>query len=410
MKKNFLLLCGLACSLLLVASCDREDTEWKSIPSEQIHAGTENVRFTVNGEETESGGVQVKTVSGSEAVVTLNGIVPGYETITVKAGLSKTSESGVYALKGSAIMPEGPSIILKTKTSPLIGVYEIKVEGTVSIEGAADVRIVSSLTELGKGTLEGSWKVNRIASAVDGAPVTGPLWFEWTFAESSVYAGMSEYAKAAAAMLGVVYADYLDQINLLSDGNVTVNFWDGDIDSALPELDEEGKNYIYGNSHDDVWAETDADNEVFWFTRDGYLYLVPNADALVDDDEAVSLDDLTEVMTALQSMDVDVVALIAELQKIQKNGVAFKYDQQGDALKIYVDKGMCDPVINAFIPALPYVDAYFNAMKDSEDESEKAMYNEIKVYLAMMGMENPSDFAKLWKDTTGFRIELNFTK
>ncbi len=417
MRKNILLLSGLVCSLFLLASCDKEnkgDTAWKAIPSEEVTAGSESADFTVNGVKSESGSVSVKAESASAATVTLNAIVPGYEQILVPVSLSKSEEDGLYSFAGSVIMPEGPSILLKTKTSEVIGVYEITVDGSISLEGKVVAKVNTAVTELGKGTLEGTWKVNRVAPIVNEAPTTGPIWFEWTLKESSTYVTVPNIAKVASVVLGAKYANCLDQFSLLADGNVTVKCWTEDTDKDnSPQPDETGENYIYGSTHDS-WVTTDADNQAFWFCRDSYLYIVPDADVLADasegEDDAITPEKINEILQLLKGFGADTDALSAELAKIQKNGIALKYDQQGEALKLYVDKAMCDPFVNAFIPALPAFDQLLESLLESDDEDVKASAESVKFILTMLGLEKPSDFATLWNDTTTFQIELNFTK
>lgn len=416
MRKNILLLSGLVCSLFLIASCDKEnkgDTAWKAIPSQEVTAGNEGADFTVNGVKSESGAVSVKAESASAATVTLNGIVPGYEQVLVPVSLSKAEEEGLYSFSGSVIMPEGPSILLKTKTSEVVGVYEIIVDGSISLEGKVVAKVNTAVTPEAKGTLEGTWKVNRVAPIENEVPTTGPVWVEWTVKDSSPYSLVPNIAKVASIVLGAKYANCLDEISLLADGNVTLKCWTEDADQDnTPTVDESGKNYIYGSTHDQ-WVRTNADNQAFWFCRDSYLYIVPNADVLSDASEgedAITEESIKEVLQVLKGFGADVDALGAELVKIQKNGVAFKYDQPGEALKIYVDKAMCDPIVNALIPALPACDQLLEELLNSDDESVKQTAQSVKMALTMIGLEKPSDFATLWNDTVKFRIELNFTK
>ncbi len=408
MKKNFLLLGGLICSLFLIASCDKENenSEWKSIPSEEISAAS--ATFTVNGVKSTSGGVTVNAESATSANVVLNGIVPGYETITVPAALSTTDEAGIYSFTGSTIMTEGPSILLKSTAVETQEGFQISVTGTISLDGAAEVAVTTSLSNEFKGTLVGTWKVNRVAPVEDEAPVSGPVWINWTLKESSSYALLPNYAKIGSILLGSQYTDHFDAFTLLDNGTMALKIWDGDTDDNSPTPDADG-NYVYGSTHED-WIDLPLENQVFWFVKDGYFYLVPNADALVDDDDAITSEKIAEVLEELEVMQVDTEALKAELAKIQKNGIAFKYTQEADALKIYVDKAMIDPFITALAPALPYIDIMFEEMGRSEDESEQETYKEIKVVLKMLGLEKPSDLQKVWADTTEFQIELNFTK
>ena len=96
--------------------------------------------------------------------------------------------------------------------------------------------------------------------------------------------------------------------------------------------------------------------------------------------------------------------------KIIKNGVALKYTQKDDALKIYVDKSQCDPFVKSFIPALPLLDQMYEELKKSTDESDQQTVQMIQLVFTMMGIEKPSDFEGMWNATEIFQIELNFKK
>lgn len=55
-----------------------------------------------------------------------------------------------------------------------------------------------------------------------------------------------------------------------------------------------------------------------------------------------------EILAQLKEFGVDVNALNAELQKILQRGVELKYSLDGDSLRIYVDKALCDPIVKLF--------------------------------------------------------------
>ena len=169
---------------------------------------------------------------------------------------------------------------------------------------------------------------------------------------------------------------------------------------------------IYGNDHNDKWLESPAANFAFWYVRDGMLYVVPNAAAFADegDDTNIDLGSLQEELQKLAAVGVDVNTLTAEVMKIMKNGVALKYTQKDDALKIYVDKSQCDPFVKSFIPALPLLDQMYEELKKSTDESDQQTVQMIQLVFTMMGIEKPSDFEGMWNATEIFQIELNFKK
>ena len=110
--------------------------------------------------------------------------------------------------------------------------------------------------------------------------------------------------------------------------------------------------------------------------------MVPNVAALAGDDENAdfmtrdnlpsgdsSLSDIMDLLNDLKELGVDVKALMPQIQQIMKSGFRFKYSQENGALELYADKEMCDPIINAFLPALPKLDELLAGMADNPDIS-----------------------------------------
>ena len=153
--------------------------------------------------------------------------------------------------------------------------------------------------------------------------------------------------------------------------------------------------------------------------------MVPNVAALAGDDENAdfmtrdnlpsgdsSLSDILDLLNDLKELGVDVKALMPQIQQIMKSGFRFKYSQENGALELYADKEMCDPIINAFLPALPKLDELLAGMATNPDISaeEKAQLAAIMQLMKAFGLEKPSDFVPLWQNTQTFRISINLVK
>ena len=301
-------------------------------------------------------------------------------------------------------------------------IYVVTVEGDINVEGKVNAKVTTNLSENFRGTLANTWNINRIAPIVNDVPSTGVVWITWTFNDAK-YANATAIAMLAGSMMGGLLSNYLDAVTFCPDGNITARYWEdednqegGNILEKLfkyaPQEDEKGENMIYGNDHNDKWLESPAANFAFWYVRDGMLYVVPNAAAFADegDDTNIDLGSLQEELQKLAAVGVDVNTLTAEVMKIIKNGVALKYTQKDDALKIYVDKSQCDPFVKSFIPALPLLDQMYEELKKSTDESDQQTVQMIQLVFTMMGIEKPSDFEGMWNATEIFQIELNFKK
>lgn len=422
MKRKFLFLGCLLGSALLLASCgkDKVDETWKTLPQDEIAIENGNAHFMVNGIDSKKGTVKVVAKSATEADVTLTGIVPGYNTVLVNATLEK-GENSTYTFAGKAALTENPAIFT-LKSVAQNPIYVVTVEGDINVEGKVNAKVTTNLSENFRGTLANTWNINRIAPIVNGVPSTGVVWITWTFNDTK-YAGATNLALVAGSMMGGLLSNYLDAVTFCPDGNITARYWEdednqegGNILEKLvkyaPQEDEKGENMIYGNDHNDKWLESPAANFAFWYVRDGMLYVVPNAAAFADegDDTNIDLGSLQTELQKLAAVGVDVTTLTAEVMKIMKNGVALKYTQEGDALKIYVDKAQCDPFVKSFIPALPLLDQMYEELKKSTDESDQQTVQMIQLVFAMVGIEKPSDFEGMWNATETFQIELNFKK
>lgn len=422
MKRKFLFLGCLLGSALLLASCgkDEVDETWKTLPKDEIAIENGNAHFAVNGIDSKKGTVKVVAKSATEADVTLTGIVPGYNTVLVNATLEK-GENSTYTFAGKAALTENPAIFT-LKSVAQNPIYVVTVEGDINVEGKVNAKVTTNLSENFRGTLADTWNINRIAPIVNGVPSTGVVWITWTFNDTK-YAGATNLALIAGSMMGGLLSNYLDAVTFCPDGNITARYWEeeneqegGNLLEKLfkyaPQEDEKGENMVYGNDHNDKWLESLAANYAFWYVHDGMLYVVPNAAAFADEDDDTNVDlgSLQEELQKLAAVGVDVTTLTAEVMKIMKNGVALKYTQEGDALKIYVDKAQCDPFVKSFIPALPLLDQMYEELKKSTDENDQQTVQMIQLVFTMLGIEKPSDFEGMWNATETFQIELNFKK
>ncbi len=427
MKKTLFWSCTLLGSLLLLASCkkdEEDDQTWKTIPQEEVSIEGGNAVFTVNGAQQSRGSVKVVATSSSQAQVTLTGIVPGYDEVNFTASLEK-GDNSIYTFSGTSLLTDGPSIAT-LKSDMVHFVYRVSIKGEISLDGLVKASVTTQLSDECKGGLEGSWPIKRVAPVVNGAATAGPVWVNWTFTDSK-YEGATVIGQLAGTMLGGVLANYLDEVTFTADGNITAKYWEdpesegssdeGDsfdiqkIFEYQPVLDETNNSYVYGNKHEDKWLESPVANYAFWFVRDGMLYVVPNLSVLSEDgDTSLDMGSLSESLQSLKALGVDVNTLTAEIMKIMENGVALKYSLDGNALKVYVDKSQCDPIIKSFIPALTVLDKMLSDLESSESEDDQQTVQMVKMVLAMLGLEKPSDFEGLWNATDTFEIELNFTK
>lgn len=152
---------------------------------------------------------------------------------------------------------------------------------------------------------------------------------------------------------------------------------------------------------------------------DNALFIVPNVSAIIDaadaeetrtDIDGIDMSSVIEILATLKALGVDVDALNAELQKVLTRGIEYKYAVNGQNLKIYVDKELCAPVIDALLPVLPTLDAVLEQLAQSHDPEDIKTLQTIKKIMNQIGLQKPSDLDLVWKATTEFEIAYNFTK
>ena len=128
------------------------------------------------------------------------------------------------------------------------------------------------------------------------------------------------------------------------------------------------------------------------------------------DIDGIDMSSVIEILATLKALGVDVDALNTELQKVLTRGIEYKYKVNGQNLKIYVDKELCAPVIDALLPVLPTLDAVLEQLAQSQDPEDIKTLQTIKKIMDQIGLQKPSDLDLVWKATTEFEIAYNFAK
>ena len=173
------------------------------------------------------------------------------------------------------------------------------------------------------------------------------------------------------------------------------------------------------SAHHTDWETSPKANLVFWYAMDNALFIVPNVSAIIDAADAeetrtyidgIDMSSVIEILATLKALGVDVDALNTELQKVLTRGIEYKYTVNGQNLKIYVDKELCAPVIDALLPVLPTLDAVLEQLAQSHDPEDIKTLQTIKKIMNQIGLQKPSDLDLVWKATTEFEIAYNFTK
>lgn len=407
MKKINSIICaaGLVLSLGLFASCNQDkDESWKSIPSKEITTESGNATLTINEVAAENASATLKATSLTAGTLTLTGAVPGFQTVAVPVTLTKVSDAE-FSFEGGCNLGQPKPIELKSEM--IVAPFTITVNGTATTDGKLTVTAATSVSEKAQAGLAGTWNLLRkVTTTEEGRLENGPIFLKWTTNDDH-NANVANVASLAGVFGGGFVADALDQITLHEDGNITAKYWD-EPEMVGPETDEATNTATFGNSHKDEWLESEKDNEVFWYTLDNMIYVVPIIDT--DDEEGetteISMEELNKVIAQLKQYGVDTDALTRELAVIMQRGFALKYETVDGALKVYADKELCDPFAKALLPALPALDAMLPSLIEG-NETAAMIVGMVK---GMLGIENLAELADIWGATTEFEIALNLVK
>lgn len=117
MKNKFLLLLILGVTFFVSCS-DDDDKAWKNIPQDEIEI--QKVTFEVNGEQATTGTLQMAVKNGSEAVLTLKNVIPGYATIPVNVKLEEQADDS-FVFSGEEGLTTPPAmLIVRSDAKPVI--------------------------------------------------------------------------------------------------------------------------------------------------------------------------------------------------------------------------------------------------------------------------------------------------
>lgn len=424
MKTRLLGMMAILVSIFAMTACqkDKADDTWKQLPVGQISVESGKATISVNDIPCNYGNVQLVADSDDAATLTLTGVVPGYNDVKVSVDLLKKSDDS-FAFKGTTIVSTPPSIAATLRSTDENPCYAFNVDGSITLDGAVKVTVATQV-QGDSAPLIGSWNIVR-KCRYNGKGVDpndrSPIQFKWKISD-----GLGEKLLYNVFLFNhfgnCVLTEVFDQVTFDETGNIMARYWpdlgvdDGLVGafSLISPPSSDGYYYYKPKNHTD-WLESPKANLVFWYATGNSLFVVPNVAAIIEatdsetvrsDASGIDLSSIMEILAQLKEFGVDVDALNAELQKILQRGVELKYSVDGDSLRIYVDKALCDPIVKALLPALPKIDVLLEQLVQAENETAR----KIKGFMGVLGLEKPSDLATLWNATTEFEIALNFTK
>ena len=409
MKTRLLGMMAILVSIFAMTACqkDKADDTWKQLPVGQISVESGKATISVNDIPCNYGNVQLVADSDDAATLTLTGVVPGYNDVKVSVDLLKKSDDS-FAFKGTTIVSTPPSIVATLRSTDENPCYAFNVDGSITLDGAVKVT-VATLVQGDSAPLIGSWNIVRKSRYIEDKCMDpndlSPIQFKWKISD-----GLGETLLSRVTYLNhfgnCVLTEVFDQVTFDETGNIMARYWpDLGVDDSLagafslffPPSDGY---YNYKPKNHTDWLESPKANLAFWYATGNSLFVVPNVAAIIEaaDSETVRSD----------ASGIDLSSIMEILAQLKEFGVdvELKYSLDGDSLRIYVDKALCDPIVKALLPALPKIDVLLEQLVQAENETAR----KIKGVMGFLGLEKPSDLATLWNATTEFEIALNFTK
>ncbi len=421
MKKFFITLAAA----VAFAACSDDPAAWENLPTTPISG--ESAALTVNGEKIEAGSVQLTATSATQGTLVLTNVLYGYDEITMEVGLTeRTDGTGTFDIKGETGLTKIPAINVKAAEEPAI--YNVSVTGSISPEGTVVVNLTSVLSPEAQGGVAGKWNLlTNLEVNDDGSLKTAPLWVTWSAQDSEKPNG--ELAARAVRQFGSSFLyQFLHSLTFLPDGTVTAEYWDGEGFNMQTDMATYlmggGMEYEYDDDDNLVsgsmkiirenpqWLESPK-KLLYWYIKGDYFYIVPDIAAILaqikEDSGSEVSGGITDLLAALGEYGIKVDALLPLVMQWMETGIQFKYEktEKGNGLKLYADKEMCAPVIEALLPALPELDKALTDFAASSDDWMMQMLPQM-VY-SMLGVESLKQLETIWNENTNeFEVSLNF--
>ncbi len=419
MKKLFITLAAV----VAFAACSDDPAAWENLPTTPISG--ESAALTVNGEKMEAGSAQLTATSATQGTLVLTNVLYGYDEITMEVGLSeRTDGTGTFDIKGETGLTKIPAINVKAAEEPVI--YNVSVTGSISPEGTVVVNLTSVLSPDAQGGLTGKWNMLKKVTADEyGALQTAPLWVTWS-AQDPEQPNAEQLATTVRTIASPLLYQFLHSVTFSEDGNVTAEYRkmgkDFDFQTEIMscmfsgfEYDDDYNLVGMADLHPDIpWLESPK-KLLYWYVQGDYLYIVPDIAAILaqikkdsGSDVSGGLNGITDLLAGLGEYGIDVEALMQLVPQWMETGIPLKYKKTENGLKLYADKEMCRPVVEALLPALPKLDEMIAGLANSEDPMMQMLP---MILPGMLGVENLAQLKTIWNDNTNeFEISLNFEK
>lgn len=408
MKKHFTLLALAAAMTFAACSSDDGPAAWEKLPATPISG--ENAVLTVNGDAT-AGTVQLTATSATQGTLLLTNVLPGYDEVSMAVTLAERAD-GSFDLQGETGLTTPPSMLAKAEAAAEI--FHLTVSGSLTPEGKAVIDLTSALSTEAQGGLTGTWNLlDKMSFDEDSNLTSAPLWITWN-AIDPAQPNAEQLALTLRTFGSPLLYQVLHSVTFAPDGNITAQYWSGEPDlmsCIFYGIDEAGN--IVNLHESEPWLDSPK-NLAFWFVRGDRLYIVPNIAAILaetggENGAAVDPEALTGLLGTLAEYGVKVDLLLPLVQQWMQTGIPLRYAKENGALKLYADKELCAPVIEALLPALPKLDKVIAKLVAENPDDE--MIQMLPMLFFMLGIENFAALEPVWNSNTAdFEIALHLTE
>lgn len=414
MKKNLFYFFALISAMGLFTACGDDENTWEQIPQTEI-AGSD-ATLIVNGETCSSGSAQMVVKNGSEAVLTLKNVIPGYSEVAVDVKLQEQADNS-FLFTGKTGLSDPPSMLGTTKSVAKEIIFDLSVSGNITVSGKISVTTTTELTAAAQGGLVGNWKLGDFTIDEENfVTLTSAAFVKWKATGTSEQAA-STISNLVSLMTSSLLAEFLNEVTFSTDGNITAKYGEklpivedfGELTALewmlnTPNITEDWSIEPFNRA----WKESPK-NLAFWYVKGGLLYVVPNiknimaqAGAGQEGTETGSFD-IAAILQQLGKLginvsDPNVQALLPQVIGWMSTGVPVKYSVADEGkLDVYIDEGMAEPFMKVIIGLLP-------ALDDKVPDEYAGMLQ------ALIGISKPSELSNVWNDTTVFNLGLALKK
>lgn len=448
MRRHPFLTLALAAALATLAACNENscpEPSW-TFPAEEV--GGEALDLRLNGAACSAGTARLEAVDDTSARLCLTGIVTGYPDVAIPVGVTAVHPDGSFEFAGETGLAAPGAEGRAEADAPL---FTLAVTGSATPGGRLAARIVTTLAASARGPLTGTWRLSTDLVYIDEnqeavtLPTT-PVQLDWQALDATKTNG-EQLALIGRRLLSQVLSEVLSDLTFDERGTLTATYYpDLMTDVAYDEEKKEFydvESYLAGNGMAEYYDRTtwwmmskllmERDIHVYprkwsvspanlasWYVADGELRLLLNLPQIVaaDDDAALDAEQLLTLLHTIgtasdeelsQLMEVvgrlvdpegelglDFASISPELLRraagYLETGIPFKYSLEEGVLKLYADRQMAAPFMEALLGFMPAIDALL--------EREAAANPLLGMLTGMLGVERFADLQTVWRDNT----------